>query len=848
MLPPKPFLKKRSGISGRLMERIHYPISVSAVEKQSASSNDSSDTQSPTSDSEAQDLNRPYTAGTADSGCPEDACSVVLSPNSNKKDDGVESVVIDVTDCSDSNSAVSSEVRSNRGAPSVIRDLSSFSTNETNIVSAVSGNFDDDDHTVQKAFTNTSVESSIAGNLETQIQDMVSPGTSEDSQDTDGTRSRHWRQVIREFASEVKQKELLPLESVSAKGGSLGAASSNESERLSKEIPHFMNWHRRSQKETHRKSHIAQETLPSTVNEKTGSDIYAHVKKVGKNAEKVNTVLLEKSLENLTAEHISGGKKIQQKVEINMTERNLAKQLRDLIAHVDLAREYRHHQYERLEEVFDQALQEKEYFRQQVKELKRCILQLEEDKQAQQENLAVKEEAEKIRNADFERLKRENAILNRQQKQKDGSDTVLVNLLKEQISDLRVMVRDFDRQRSELRAQIRKSNTVLKEKNDTIEQLKGEKTRLEKRIAIITKNKAALRGRIAKNILSAQAIARASKNATVTTSTKDLTPQNNEFFITNTTDNGRHITQNAPSRMQNTVNIVENTDTLSDNEDVIITEQGVTPARLGKNVRWNEPLATMASFSPPPSAHFPLNHANSDMQLILTENNMVGRASLYRSEKDFTVYTVTHCGCHFYEYSNTDTRWIHSSKLYQVNYYGQAGATTVEICEGKLLVRHFLTGQLEIYRGSGEITLMTSDGRRIEIIRDKSGSVRVEIYELDGRVRVKGRDEAETVHRATQTSCHRMDGSYASHISSDDSVEWRSPDYTVHRFKNGDTKVRLNLIDTSITMLVMDVGTVKHLSNPLDRRLPKYCVEWGTVARKRSRVIAGNQSRVLNQL
>lgn len=47
-------------------------------------------------------------------------------------------------------------------------------------------------------------------------------------------------------------------------------------------------------------------------------------------------------------------------------------------------------------------------------------------------------------------------------------------------------MRDFDRQRSELRAQIRKSNTVLKEKNDTIEQLKGEKTRLEKRIAIIT--------------------------------------------------------------------------------------------------------------------------------------------------------------------------------------------------------------------------------------------------------------------------------------------------------------------------------------------------------------------------
>lgn len=74
---------------------------------------------------------------------------------------------------------------------------------------------------------------------------------------------------------------------------------------------------------------------------------------------------------------------------------------------------------------------------------------------------------------------------------------------------------------------------------------------------------------------------------------------------------------NAPSRMQNTVNIVENTDTLSDNEDAVIAEQGVTPARLGKNVRWNEPLATTASFSPPISANSLLNLANSDMVYYL---------------------------------------------------------------------------------------------------------------------------------------------------------------------------------------------------------------------------------------
>uniref|UniRef100_A0A0M3HM51 DUF5050 domain-containing protein n=1 Tax=Ascaris lumbricoides TaxID=6252 RepID=A0A0M3HM51_ASCLU len=110
------------------------------------------------------------------------------------------------------------------------------------------------------------------------------------------------------------------------------------------------------------------------------------------------------------------------------------------------------------------------------------------------------------------------------------------------------------------------------------------------------------------------------------------------------------------------------------------------------------------------------------------EENIVGRASLYESNKgDFTVYTRTHCGCNYYEYSNTDTRWLHPSNKYQVNYYGQAGATTVQIDDGLLLVRHFLNGQLEIYRRSGEVTLVTPHGRRIEVIKDRNGFLRTEM-------------------------------------------------------------------------------------------------------------------------
>lgn len=126
---------------------------------------------------EAQDIPRPYTAGTADSGCQEDAGSVVLSPNTDRNKGDIESVVVDVTDHSNNNSLGSGpssviffqhfiayvirvhhnqqklrvicllvEARSNREEPLVIRHLSSFSNNEAETLSASTQRFNGNDH------------------------------------------------------------------------------------------------------------------------------------------------------------------------------------------------------------------------------------------------------------------------------------------------------------------------------------------------------------------------------------------------------------------------------------------------------------------------------------------------------------------------------------------------------------------------------------------------------------------------------------------------------------------------------------------------------------------------------
>lgn len=42
--------------------------------------------------------------------------------------------------------------------------------------------------------------------IESHLHALTSPGTSENSQGTDGIRSRHWQQVIREFEEEARKK------------------------------------------------------------------------------------------------------------------------------------------------------------------------------------------------------------------------------------------------------------------------------------------------------------------------------------------------------------------------------------------------------------------------------------------------------------------------------------------------------------------------------------------------------------------------------------------------------------------------------------------------------------------
>uniref|UniRef100_A0A915ABP7 Uncharacterized protein n=1 Tax=Parascaris univalens TaxID=6257 RepID=A0A915ABP7_PARUN len=1021
--PRKPFLRKGEGVTGRLMNKVHYPQLRAPSRSQNSYAADDVRVISPplspdldvgsgtnngrhqsrgddfdinerptggckrsdssssqiTSQEQRPSSSRPLT-GTTDSGCPEDPL-VLLSPVltedtrlwasadqdvttdgghgsptagirvsalSSQENDRSHSVEYDVSDYPES-------AQRNRKSPVDLQingdDHSRvFSTGDRSpsvIVDVTKSEEKEDEASSTQAVqilkvandTHLSVGNSTAEfeRIEAQVNGIDLPEreqrtVSSISHSTDGTRSKHWRRVIRDFGKEAAKNNEFPSQTITPSSG-ISSTTPSDGERSTPKAMEYketgpleetrlriqqMNAERRHRSSASSASSMALRpmrsvfpsifqkhsarrgrTLPpsratsdstsggsrNTESASCGEEAPTRVRFDSERGARRSRLLHSHStplLEECSGEESPGGRLMREvldrtkhmgkpiivpnqvpKIEVpplpsvdsiaGAEIRNLAKQLRDLIAHLDIVSEEHRCRIAEIEEVWDAVIDENRDLHRIVDDLKATIKRLEERDKMRAENLAMLQEREALRSADFEKLKRENNLLTRKQRSKQDDESTIVKICREQMDELKASKRDLERQKIDLRSQMRKLEATIKEKDKRIEEITAEKERIEKRFKMLSVEQAKRRGRFAEETMAQEAVERASNKPPVSMGMKRIGGMTVNVRQPRNAGNKRTGKENViPDDAQALLTLNEgSTDTTTDSGEGTMPMEwspgSSSPLRgqnNAKSVHWNEPLTT-AFFSPPSfrnnraSIPEPQNGPNMDMLLTRMEENIVGRASLYESsEGDFTVYTRTHCGCNYYEYSNTDTRWLHPSNKYQVNYYGQAGATTVQIDNGLLLVRHFLNGQLEIYRHSGEVTLVTPHGRRIEVIKDRNGLLRAEIYDTDGRVRVIGSDGCEIVKNTTSTSCYRLDGSYVSHLSSDDSYEWRAVEYVVRRFKSGDVKVRLVLIETSITMLCCDVGTVKHLKKPT-HCTQKYCVEWGKIARQRSRQAAG---------
>ncbi|VDO72326.1 unnamed protein product [Heligmosomoides polygyrus] len=215
---------------------------------------------------------------------------------------------------------------------------------------------------------------------------------------------------------------------------------------------------------------------------------------------------------------------------------------------------------------------------------------------------------------------------------------------------------------------------------------------------------------------------------------------------------------------------------------------------------------------------------------------------------EWTKVTTTECGCDLYEYSNSDVRWLSCDRTVEINYFGVVGATVITLQNG-CCIRYFNTGQIELYRLSGEISRFDGVSKqRSETMLHADRSRYVEIFDSTGsclRLDRLSRSWSRFGERSSYRG-HPSDRHVYNHSNVE--PEWIEPEYNARRCPDGSLKVKFANIMVCC-LGIEDVGYVKHttrLENGGERK--RMCVEWGHVARARQRQIESRKCQQMTAL
>ncbi|XGW15658.1 hypothetical protein V3C99_001251 [Haemonchus contortus] len=467
-------------------------------------------------------------------------------------------------------------------------------------------------------------------------------------------------------------------------------------------------------------------------------------------------------------------------------ERKLVEQLRNAIAHLDLADMEQRMRAKELERAYEK-------FRDDVREF-------------EAEKETEKERMQRMRR----QLEREKRIAT-----KDGAERD--KAVAEQVDELMKTISQKDQQISNLRVRLRKAEKQAESKEQELEESNKKVERLEKGCKALQRQLAQLRGNFAKQSQEMAAELQAAR------------------------------AHNA--RRRGTVGLLPTLHKQAANEERTVDHQVDMnkPRRPSqeryKSVSWADKTAPAAISESAPKKGSYL------MELVEEGTAFFGPCRLFRNGiGDWTKVTTTECGCDLYEYSNSDIRWLSCDRVVEINYFGVIGATVITLVNG-CSIRYFNTGQIELYRLSGEIsrfdpvtkqrteTMLHGDRSRFVEMFDSSGSC----LRIDGTNKSWQRFGERSTYRGLPTDRHVYNHSNVE-------PEWIEPEYNARRCPDGSLKVKF--ANVMVCCLgVEDVGYVKHttrLENGSERK--RMCVEWGHVARARQRQIEARKCQQMTAL
>ncbi|KAK6042019.1 hypothetical protein COOONC_20476 [Cooperia oncophora] len=314
-------------------------------------------------------------------------------------------------------------------------------------------------------------------------------------------------------------------------------------------------------------------------------------------------------------------------------ERKLVEQLRNAIAHLDLADAEQQTRARELEMAYER-------FRDNVREF-------------EAEKEMEKERVQRVRR----QLEREKRIAS-----KDGAERD--KAVAEQVEDLMKTISQKDRQISNLRLRLRKTEEQVDSKDKELEESTKKVERLEKSCKTLQRQLAQLRGNYAKQTQEMAAELQAARAHNI--------------------------------RRKGTVGLLPTLYKQTANEEQILDRRSETrePRRpsveRSKCVSWADKTAPASLLddgrTPKKGSYL--------MELVEEGAAYFGPCRLFKNGiGDWTKVTTTECGCDLYEYSNSDVRWLSCDRAVEINYFGIMGATVITHVNG-CSIRYFNNGQV----------------------------------------------------------------------------------------------------------------------------------------------------------
>uniref|UniRef100_A0AC35UBS4 Uncharacterized protein n=1 Tax=Rhabditophanes sp. KR3021 TaxID=114890 RepID=A0AC35UBS4_9BILA len=200
------------------------------------------------------------------------------------------------------------------------------------------------------------------------------------------------------------------------------------------------------------------------------------------------------------------------------------------------------------------------------------------------------------------------------------------------------------------------------------------------------------------------------------------------------------------------------------------------------------------------------DEVNGFMEKIDYKSDKDGKCTTYFSDgQDSTKFIEMPCGCLHYEYSNRDFHWIEKDSEYHFYYFAMEDIFTLYYNDKWRIVFDVKNKTTEIHGSNEQILVISSDGRRTELMKDANDEFVAQYIENNQKVTsthliVESFKENKATCWPNATLKKTINGTYLFNVEG----------FKFNQDDKGNVKIELKVSSIQISLYAYGKFTVKH--------------------------------------